>query len=133
MIVAVVQQYIHAMSARDTSQLRQTTLAGASFVSLMVPGAPADQPRVRTVDEFIAGQGRETRRFVGRIWAARVSVEGPIAVLIAPYDAYFDGVFSHCGTDHYIMARSGGRWLVSQLIWTVQRDNCPASPLGPLR
>jgi hypothetical protein len=88
---------------------------------------------VRTTDEFITGQGQSTRRFLGRIWAPRVSVEGPIAVFIAPYDAYFDGAFSHCGIDHYILAQSGGRWMVSQLIFTRQREGCPVSPLGPPR
>jgi hypothetical protein len=88
---------------------------------------------VRTLEEVIAGLARETRRFVGRVWATRVSVEGPIAVFIAPYDAWYDGRFSHCGIDHYILARSGDRWLVSQLIFTRQREGCAPSPLGPPR
>lgn len=130
-VVATVERYIAAMTDRDTSYLRAATLPGATFVPIVVPAAPGATPSVRATDAFIAGIGQSTRRFLGRVWTPRVSVEGPIAVFVAPYDAHFDGVFSHCGIDHYILARVGDRWLVSQLIWTVQRAGCPWSPLGP--
>ncbi len=133
MIVNVVQRYVDAMMAKDTAYLRSATLPAATFVTIVVPEAADAAPTLRTADEFIAGQGQSTRRFLGRIWTPRVTVEGPIAVFIAPYDAYFDDAFSHCGIDHYIFARSGRRWLVSHLIFTRQREGCPASPLGPPR
>lgn len=131
MIVAVVQRYIDAMMAKDTTFLRAATLPGATFVAIAVRGAADAVSTVRTADEFIAGQGQRTQRFLGRIWSPRVSVEGPIAVFIAPYDAYLDGAFSHCGIDHYILAREADRWRVTQLIFSRQGEGCPPSPLGP--
>lgn len=132
-VVATVQRYIDAMAARDTAYLRDASLPRMTFVSLRPAPGAEDRATERTIDEYLAGLAREPRRFHGRIWDPIVSVHGPIASLVAPYDAYFDGQFSHCGTDHYILAWSGGRWRVSQLVFTRTRDGCPPSPLGPPR
>jgi hypothetical protein len=132
-IVGVVERYIEAMSARDTAYLRAASLPRMTFVSLRPAPGPDDRAAERSLDEYLASLPRESRRFLGRIWSPVVWVQGPLASLVAPYDAYYDGQFSHCGVDHYILAWSGGRWLVSQLIFTRQREGCPPSPLGPPR
>jgi len=56
-----------------------------------------------------------------------------LAIFKAPYDAWLDGRFAYCGVDHYILARSEGSWKISQLTYTVQRENCVPSLLGPPR
>ncbi len=130
-ITAVVQRYIDAMQARDTAYVRAALLPGFTQVAVRHPGGEADVPRIRTVDEVVADIAARKGTWVGRVWAPSVSVHGGVAVFIAPYDSWYDGRLTNCGSDHYILARSGGRWLISQLIYTVQREHCPPSPLRP--
>jgi hypothetical protein len=135
-VVGVVRRYISAMTAQDTVFLRAASMPSASFVAFELTGAAntsdaASSPTVRTVDQFLLAQASRTSRFLGRIWSPRVSIEGPIAVLIAPYDVWLDGQFSYCGVDHYVLTRSGERWLVSQLLFTRHAKGCEPSPLGP--
>lgn len=123
-----VQRYIVALEQRDTAYIRAASLPRYTSISSSFPAAPGQTATVRTLDESIANLAQRTRRFRGRVWDERIQIAGDIAVYIAPYDAWFDGVFSHCGVDHYIFVRSAGRWLVSQLLFTVQREGCPPAP-----
>ena len=52
-------------------------------------------------------------------------------MFVAPYDVWYDGRFANCGIDHYVFVRSGDRWLVSQLLYTRQREGCEPAPMGP--
>lgn len=130
-IVAVVQRFIDAMMAQDTAYLRAASLPQATVVVSQFPAAPTDTVVVRPMATQIANIGSRRQRWVGRVWTPTITVNGNTAVFIAPYDSWSDGKFSNCGMDHYILARSGERWLVSQLLYTVQRAGCTPSPLGP--
>jgi hypothetical protein len=130
-ISATVQRYIDALKTRDTAYIRTASLPQATLIAIAVPALPNQAATVRTVGDVIAGLAHETRRFDGRVWSPRISIEHGIAIFIAPYDAWYDGRFSHCGIDHYILVRSGNLWLVSQLVFTRQREGCAPAPMGP--
>ena len=97
------------------------------------PFGASTRPRVQSVDEVLAATATRAAQFTGRVWAPIVWREGPLAIFKAPYDAWIDGRFAYCGVDHYILARSEGSWKSSQLTYTVQRENCVPSTLGPPR
>jgi len=130
-VSAAVQRYINALMSRDTAYIRAASLPHATTVASSVPALPGQAPSVTTLHETIDALARRTQQFAGRVWSPHVAIEGGVAVFIAPYDAWFDGKFSHCGIDHYILVRSGNRWLVSHLAYTRQREGCAPSPLGP--
>lgn len=132
-VIRVVQRYIDALTAKDTAYLRAASSPAATTVMVSAQPATAGRLSVQTVDEVVAAIGRGTRRFTGRVWSIEVSLAGSVAIYRAPYDAWYDGVFSHCGTDHYVLARIEGAWRVSQLVYTRQADGCTPSPLGPPR
>jgi hypothetical protein len=56
-----------------------------------------------------------------------------MAVVTAPYDFYRNGAFSHCGIDLFELLETEDGWRISGGVYTVQRDACPPSPLGPPR
>lgn len=123
MIVAAVDRYIAAMGARDTAYLRAAALPTMTMVAITsATGAIS----TTTLDRFLSARAGDPRRFTGRIWAPAVALHGPIAILSAPYDVRYDGVLSHCGIDHYVMARDRDRWLVSQVIFTRRTEGCDA-------
>jgi len=127
-ITGVVQRYVDALMARDTEYIRAASMPTAVSLGLRSDAPPDDVAMGRTVDVVIADLARETRRMVGRVWSPRVTLTGRVALFTAPYAVWFDGKLSHCGIDHYIMAWSGSRWLVSQVIFTRETAGCAPPP-----
>jgi hypothetical protein len=87
----------------------------------------------RNHEQLIAALSRSGgARALERYWDATVLIQGDIAVFWAPYDFHVGGEFSHCGIDSFQLVRQQGKWLLSNLSWTLERENCPPSPLGPV-
>jgi hypothetical protein len=59
-----------------------------------------------------------------RIQFEHILVDGPLASVWAPYDFYFNHKFSHCGINHFVMARLEGEWKIHFLIDTRRRQGC---------
>ena len=57
---------------------------------------------------------------------------GSMAVVWAPYDFYRGGNFSHCGVDNFELVKIDGKWRISGVLFTVEKEGCPTSPPGPL-
>jgi hypothetical protein len=58
-------------------------------------------------------------------------VSGRVATVTAPYDFHLDGAFSHCGTDIFTLVNGPQGWRISGGVYTVIKQGCPPSPLGP--
>jgi hypothetical protein len=74
--------------------------------------------------------GRE--RLVERYWDPVVMIEERIATVTTPYDFHVNGLLRHCGTDVFTLVLGNDGWRISGGVYTVQRNFCPPSPLGPL-
>ena len=72
-----------------------------------------------------------TDAILERMWSPRVLVDGRMATLWAPYDFHRAGKFSHCGTETVMLIEQQGAWKVATLAYTVKREGCEPSPLGP--
>jgi hypothetical protein len=71
-------------------------------------------------------------RLTERYWDEELLISNAFAVFWAPYDFHVDGEFSHCGIDVLNLIKIDDEWKISHAMWTIQRPNCAASPLGPL-
>jgi hypothetical protein len=127
--VAAVHELLDAMQRRDTAAARALLVPGARFVS--VRGDSAETPRVQTDGAFLRSLVGGRARLQERVWAPVVRVHGPLATVWAPYDFHVDGRRTHCGVDAFTLLWSGSRWRVAGITYTVERHDCPASPLGP--
>jgi hypothetical protein len=106
-------------------------LPGAQLASIVDPAGPANAGRIQTDSQFIGMLGTMKQRYLERMWNPTVFLQGSLAVVRAPYDFHVDGAFSHCGVDVFTLVRSRGEWRVTHVVYTIQRQNCAASPLGP--
>ncbi|MDP1843604.1 MAG: nuclear transport factor 2 family protein [Sediminibacterium sp.] len=59
-----------------------------------------------------------------RIVFGVVKVDGPLAIVWAPYKFYKNGVFSHCGVNSFQLVRLNQQWKIQYLIDTRRKDNC---------
>ncbi len=60
-----------------------------------------------------------------------VLVRGAIAVVWGEYDFWIGDSFSHCGVDAIDLVKIDGRWMVTNLMWTMEREGCPTAPPAP--
>jgi hypothetical protein len=60
-----------------------------------------------------------------RIVFETVKIDGPLAMVWAPYKFYYAGIFSHCGIDAFQLVRFKEGWKIQYLIDTRRRNGCP--------
>jgi hypothetical protein len=67
-----------------------------------------------------------------RIRIDLVQIDGPLAIVWAPYSFYYKGKFSHCGVDSFQLLRTSGGWKIQYIIDTRRVSACalggPAAP-----
>jgi hypothetical protein len=128
-VVATVQRIFDAMAACDAATIRTLTVAEGRLFRL-APGAAAG-PRSSSLEEFSQQFTTCSRRVLERMWEPQVRVHKDIATLWAPYDFWLNGAFSHCGIDSFELVRTDGGWKLTGGIYTVEKEGCAPSPLGP--
>lgn len=131
-VVKMVQAFFDAMTNRDADAMRaMLTLdgvfygyrEGADGLSIMRP----------THQAYVDRLGERDGKIVERFWDPQVLLHGRMAVVWTPYDLYIDGEFSHCGIDNFNFLKTGQGWKITSIVFSMEPDNCAASPLGPLQ
>jgi hypothetical protein len=129
-IVAVVQKFFDAIAQRDPAIARQVMLAEGQVVAVSDQnGTPV--PRARTAQQFADGLANATGDSLERMWNPDVRVQGGIGTLWTRYDFHRGGTFSHCGVDAFNLVKTADGWRIASVMYTIERTNCPPSPLGP--
>ena len=129
-IIAVVQGLFDGMARRDTAALRALLASGTEFISLRVGGTGEPAIRRQSDTAFLRSMASGGERLLERMWSPAIRVAGPIAEVWTMYDFHRDGRFSHCGVDSFTLLRTGSRWRLVGIVYTVQTEGCPPSPLG---
>jgi len=113
---------------------------GALLASLEIEGAQIFNIREETAGEyeFVTRSWFDEENFSAdtqlteRYWDEELLISDVLAVFWAPYDFHIDGEFSHCGIDVLNLMKVDDQWKIGHAMWTIQRPDCEASPLGPL-
>jgi hypothetical protein len=129
-VIRMAEAFIRALSAKDTATLAALMFPNATLHSVRV-GPEGPEIRMTTREEFLGGLGEDGRELLERIWDPTATVVGSVAVVLAPYDFFLEGRFSHCGTDIFTFLKGAGGWTLTGATYDVVREGCPPSPLGP--
>jgi hypothetical protein len=83
--------------------------------------------RVEKFNDFvkITGQQKEGEADE-RVQFETIRIDGPLAMVWAPYEFYYKGKFRHCGVNSFQLVRLEDGWKITYLIDT-RRKNCNAS------
>jgi hypothetical protein len=125
-VLAAVDEFFAAVHDKSRERIAAATLAEGLATSIR-PGSSGQQPLVRSwhwatyIENVLGGRGIWTER----LFAPVVQVDGDIAMVWSRYELLVDGVFDHCGVDHFDMVRRGERWVVYNLTWTNVTVGCP--------
>lgn len=128
-VVAAVQQFFDTMADKDVEGSRRVLIAEGRFFRVRVPSGEVSTFAIKEYLDRLPGQKQRQRE---RFWDPEVRVQDGIAAVWTRYDFWIDGKFSHCGVDAFDLVKTPEGWKISGGLYTVQRDGCPPSPLGPL-
>jgi hypothetical protein len=53
-----------------------------------------------------------------------IKIDGPLAIVWAPYKFYYKGAFSHCGVNSFQLVQLNGIWKIQYLIDTRRKKGC---------
>ena len=131
-ILAVMQHAFDAVRSQDPDEWRAIQLAEGTTLSFRPhpDGEPGElQLRLSNNEDFINGIEPNGQDYIER-WTGDpvVMVRGPIAIVWGEYEFLIDGEFSHCGVDSTDLIKIDGQWKIANIMWTVERDNCPTGP-----
>ena len=131
-ILETVQKFFDSIEFRDRQLLESILVPNSLNISARELDDGEVQFNVMSYDEVVTALTRPGRNAKERSWDETVLIQGNIAVVWTPYDFHVDGVFSHCGIDSFQLIKQDSQWLISNSSWTLETENCPASPLGPI-
>jgi len=129
-VIDVVQEFFDAMTARDADKMRSMMTSDGILYGYRESdeGLQIIRPTHNAYLENLAtGEGHLVERF----WDPEVMVGDRLATVWTPYDFHVDGIFSHCGVNNFSMLRTDERWIITGVVFSMQRENCEESPLGP--
>jgi hypothetical protein len=130
-VIAVVEQFFKALETRDADLVRNILLPKGVVFSVREEGGKKSI-RATTHQHIIGSFGASTEKMLERMWDPKVLIHKEIAVLWTKYDFHIDGKFSHCGVDAFNLIKTPDGWKISGIIYTVEKEGCEESPLGPL-
>lgn len=130
-ILSTINALFEALENRDKPGLEATTVPGSLNISTSIGADGSTRLTTLNYEDLISALSRPGTTALERYWEPTVLVQGSIAVFWAPYDFHVDGEFTHCGIDSFQLIKRDGQWLISNLSWTRETQNCEASPLGP--
>jgi hypothetical protein len=129
-VLTTVQRFFDTMLARDVEGAREILVPEGQFFSVrIVDGKKV--VRSSTNEEYLNGLASAEGDWLERTWDPEVRIQGDLATVWAPYDFFVDGEFSHCGVDAFHLMKIEGTWKITGGSYTVEREGCVPSPLGP--
>ena len=121
----VVQGLFDAMRASDSSAVSALWAEGATNLGSSFTNADGPAISFTPRDNFISLVGGAEPGSLDEQYIVRsVIVEDNLVTVVTPYEFYFDGNFSHCGVDVFVIARSGDDWKIVGLTDTRRRNGC---------
>jgi hypothetical protein len=131
-VMKTMQAFFDTMSTHDVAGARKILQPQGRFHAISIKDGKPDVRAFSNEEYFAQLEGEWSKRKLReRIWSPDVRINGLIATLIAPYDFWIDGKFSHCGIDTFDFIKTEEGWKIAGGVYTVA-TKCEPSPLGPL-
>jgi len=125
----VVDGFFAALATRDEGALENLLYPGSLNISVSSQGAEFVLTS-RSYEDLLA-RFAEGPPIIERYWDHTLLLQAGLGVFWAPYDLYIGDEFSHCGVDSFQLVYEDGRWWLTNLSWTIERENCTLHPDGP--
>ena len=131
-VVDMVQAFFDAMTARDAGAMKSLLTSDGIFYGYR-EGPDGLVVVTPTHQGYADGLAEPGPVLIERFWDPTVLLHDRMAAVWTPYDLFVDGEFSHCGIDNFNFLKTDDGWKITGIVFSMEPDNCPESPLGPLR
>lgn len=131
-VLTMVQGFFDAMTDRDVERMK-SMLTHDGILYGYREGPDGLSILRRPHQAFIEGLAEGDSKVIERFWEPQILLHGRMAAVWTPYDLYVDGEFSHCGIDNFSLMKTDQGWMITGVVFSMEPDNCAASPLGPLQ
>jgi Putative lumazine-binding len=115
-----------SMKNADTAAIREVFTDGAMLQVVGTGKNGNTSVQTATVDDFltrISGLGKNAAD--ERININGIKIDGPLALVWAPYSFYLKGSFHHCGLDTFQLIRTAKGWKIQFIMYTGRANSCP--------
>jgi len=121
---SAVNQLFTAMKDAD-SALLVSSFADSAILQTIIEKNGKVVVKTEAVGDFAAQVAKMEKNILDeRIKFDVVRIDGALAMVWAPYQFYYKGEFSHCGTDSFQLMRINGKWKIQYLIDTRRTGGC---------
>jgi len=122
---AAVNLLFTAMKNADSTQLMSAFDDSAVLQTIVVDSNGRTTARSYPVIEFAQAIGRLPKGAADeQIHIEALKMDGPLAVVWAPYHFYYNGTLLHCGVDSFQLIRVNGIWKILYIVDTRKKGTC---------
>ena len=122
---AVIAKMYQAMYKADTATLRTCFIPAAAFMTYSFDSRGNSRAKGETLADFIRGvaiMGEDDME--ERLTNWQCMIDDGIASVWSPYEFYFEGKFSHCGSNSFQLIRVQGEWKITMITDTRRKSQC---------
>jgi len=122
---AAVNLLLTAMKNADSAQLMSAFDDNAVLQTIVVDSKGKATAHSYPVVEFAQAIGRLPKGAADeQVHIESLKMDGPLAMVWAPYHFYYNGTLLHCGVDSFQLIRTGGVWKILYIVDTRKKGIC---------
>ncbi|MBN8852337.1 MAG: hypothetical protein BGO55_01150 [Sphingobacteriales bacterium 50-39] len=122
---AAINLLFTAMKNADSAQLVSAFDDSAVLQTIVMDSNGKVTARSYPVTEFAQAIGRLPKGAADeQIHIEALKMDGPLAMVWAPYHFYYNGTLLHCGVDSFQLIRVNGVWKILYIVDTRKKGIC---------
>jgi hypothetical protein len=124
-IVGTIQTFFKGMQSWDTAIINTSLDSTIFFYSIAQDknGHTVLSPETRE-SFYTQVTGLKGRKYAEQLLSYDIKTDGNLAMVWSPYKFYFEGNFSHCGTDVFTLVKRDIGWKILGITDTRRRTGC---------
>ena len=113
------------MKAADPDIIRRSFTDSAILQTITADKDGKTVARSESIEDFARAIGKLGQGVADeRIQFDQIRIDGPLAMVWAPYSFYYKGALNHCGVDSFQLLLVGGVWKIQYIIDTRRKQPC---------
>jgi hypothetical protein len=123
-VKAAVNLLFTGMIQSDAAKIRSSFTDSAILQSIVEKDGKT-KTRTESIEEFAQSISKLEKGVADeRIRFDVIKIDGPLAIVWAPYSFYYKGQLNHCGVDSFQMLLVDGVWKIQYLVDTRRKQPC---------
>lgn len=120
-----INQLFYAMKTSDTILLKSCFTDSAILQTIVKNKAGNFVAKTDAIETFAKQIAALPQNAADeQIRFETIQIDGHLATAWTPYKFYFNGKFSHCGVNHFVLLKVNNEWKIQYLIDTRRREGC---------